>query len=120
MKRTLSVLIAAGFVVAMPAAAMMSSVSALAGHYGGGGSGYSKKTYYPPKKAYTPPPSYSYNGDYPPQNCYGEKTYDPPSGYSQGCEPPTEWVTYCGQKYNSFDDSNGYYLGYDGYYHYCD
>ena len=101
---------------------MMSSV-AFAGGYGySSGGGYAPKVYHPKtyyKKQYVAP-VYAYNGDYPPASCYGENTYDPPSGYSEGCAPPPEWVTYCDHKYQSFDSDNGYYKGYDGYYHYCD
>jgi hypothetical protein len=79
-----------------------------------------KKEYYPPKKEYTPPPSYKYDGEYPSDTCYGEKTYEPPSGYVNGCEPPPDWVAYCSYKYQDrFNEENGYYFGDDKYYHYC-
>ncbi len=29
------------------------------------------------------------------------------------------WYTYCGQRYRSFNRQTGYYLGYDGGYHFC-
>jgi hypothetical protein len=29
------------------------------------------------------------------------------------------WYSYCGDRYRSFDASTGYYLGYDGDYHFC-
>ena len=29
------------------------------------------------------------------------------------------WYTYCGGKYRSFNASTGYFLGYDGQYHFC-
>jgi hypothetical protein len=67
-------------------------------------------------KTYAPPPACG--GDYPPQGSYGDQTYDPPSGYADGCAPP-EWVSYCQSRYKSFGADNGYYLGYDHYYHYC-
>jgi hypothetical protein len=30
-----------------------------------------------------------------------------------------EWYSYCGSKYRSFNASTGYFLGYDGEYHFC-
>ena len=30
-----------------------------------------------------------------------------------------EWYAYCRGKYRSFDPGTGYYLGYDGQYHFC-
>ena len=118
--------LAAGVALALPATAMMSSV-AYAGGYGSSDYSYSPKVYHPKpyypkpyyKKSYTPPPSYTYDGDYPPASCHGENTYEPPDGYSDGCAPPPEWVTYCEHKYQSFNADNGYYKNYDGYYHYC-
>jgi len=121
MKTVLSALLATGVACALP---VTLSSTAFAGGYGygsGGGGGYAPtyhpKAYYPPK-TYAPPPAY--NGDYPPQGCYGDQTYNPPAGYADGCAPPPEWVSYCQSKYKSFDAENGYYLGYDHYYHYCD
>ena len=29
------------------------------------------------------------------------------------------WYSYCGQRYRSFNRQTGYYLGYDGGYHFC-
>ena len=29
------------------------------------------------------------------------------------------WYSYCGQRYRSFNRHTGYYLGYDGGYHFC-
>lgn len=29
------------------------------------------------------------------------------------------WYSYCGGKYRSFNSSTGYFLGYDGQYHFC-
>ena len=122
MKTTLAAFLAAGVALAMPATLMLSS-AAYAGGYGyNSGGSYAPKVYHPKyyyKKHYTPPPVYAYNGDYPPASCYGENTYEPPSGYSDGCTPPPEWIQYCHSKYGSFDEDNGYYLGYDQYYHYC-
>lgn len=123
MKRLLGMLLVVGFAAGMTAAATEVS---LADYHGGG---YSKpaKKYYAPKKVYTPKvykkvykqPVYSYSGDYPPANCYYEQTYDPPTGYTEGCYPPADWITYCGSKYKSFNVDNGFYFGYDDYYHYC-
>ena len=123
MKITLAAVLAAGVVLALPATATMSSVAYAGGYGSSSGYSYSPNVYHPKhyyQKQYTPPPSYTYSGDYPPASCYGENTYDPPSGYSDGCAPPPEWVSYCEHKYQSFDADNGYYKGYDGYYHYCD
>ena len=37
-----------------------------------------------------------------------------------GAEPWTpEWYSYCSQRYRSFDPETGYFLGYDGNYHFC-
>jgi BA14K-like protein/PXPV repeat (3 copies) len=30
-----------------------------------------------------------------------------------------DWYTYCGGKYRSFNPDTGYFLGYDGEYHFC-
>lgn len=30
-----------------------------------------------------------------------------------------DWYSYCGQRYRSFNRQTGYYLGYDGGYHFC-
>ena len=124
MKITLAAILMAGVASAVPATAMLST-AALAGGYGydSGYSSYAPKVYHPKyyykKPYYAPPPVYTYSGDYPPQACYGQNTYDPPDGYSDGCAPPPEWITYCQHRYQSFDADNGYYKGYDGYYHYC-
>jgi hypothetical protein len=31
-----------------------------------------------------------------------------------------EWYSYCSQRYRSFNPQTGYFLGYDGNYHFCD
>lgn len=116
MKRLLGLLLTAGFVTGVMAA---TAGSASAGQYGyGSGGGYSApKKNYAPKKYYKPKKVYPvYRGSY---DCYYEPTYQPPGGYVEGCYPPPDWIAYCSSKYNSFNADNGYYLGYDGYYHYC-
>src|SRR5258708_39684458 len=119
MKTVLSAILPAGIACALPVT--VSSVAFAGGYgYGGGGGSYAPtyhpKAYYPPN-AYAPPPAYS--GDYPPQGCTGDQTYNPPSGYADGCAPPPDWVSYCQARSKSFDADNGYSVGYDHYYHYC-
>ena len=46
--------------------------------------------------------------------------YDRPVDYRYGPRPWTgEWHRYCGSKYRSFNHRTGYFLGYDGRYHFC-
>lgn len=81
-------------------------------------------TYYtpPPQTYYTPPPTYTPPASYrlaAPAGCYGNDTYNPPSGYPAGCYPTQQWIAYCQSQFRSFNVSNGYYLGFDRYYHFC-
>ena len=47
--------------------------------------------------------------------------YGPTSAYYAPPEPWTpEWYSYCSTRYQSFDAQSGYFLGYDGYYHFCE
>ena len=44
----------------------------------------------------------------------------PPVQYRYGPRPWTrEWYDYCSRKYRSFNFRTGYFLGYDGDYHFC-
>lgn len=47
--------------------------------------------------------------------------YDRPVRYRHyGLQPWTpEWHHYCDRKYRSFNHRTGYFLGYDGRYHFC-
>lgn len=44
--------------------------------------------------------------------------YGPPPGYYYG-PPPGDAVSYCMQRFKSYDPGSGTYLGYDGYRHPC-
>jgi hypothetical protein len=47
-------------------------------------------------------------------------TYGPGPVYYEQPEPWTEeWYAYCSSRYRSFDPQSGYFLGYDGLYHFC-
>jgi BA14K-like protein len=62
--------------------------------------------YYEPAPVYAPPP--------PPI------VYQPAPVYYARPQPWTpEWYSYCSQRYGSFDGRTGYFLGYDGNYHFC-
>ena len=53
---------------------------------------------------------------YAPRYYYGP----PPVRYDYGLRPWTgEWYNYCSSKYRSFNPRTGYFLGYDGDYHFC-
>ncbi len=50
---------------------------------------------------------------------YSDRRYDQPVRY--GLRPWTRaWYNYCSDRYRSFNPRTGYYLGYDGRYHFCD
>ncbi len=68
---------------------------ALAAPYG---PGYYGPGYYPPPVAYGP-------GYYPPRVAYGP--------------PPGDAISYCMQRFKSYDPNSGTYLGYDGGRHPC-
>ena len=42
-----------------------------------------------------------------------------PVYYSRPDPWTPEWYAYCSDRYRSFDGQTGYYLGYDGNYHFC-
>ncbi|MFO1184031.1 MAG: BA14K family protein [Bauldia sp.] len=78
--------------------------------------------YTPPQTYYTPPPTYVPPGPYrvaAPAGCYGADTTYPPAGYPVGCYPTQQWVAYCQSQFKSFNVANGYYLGFDRAYHFC-
>ena len=48
----------------------------------------------------------------PPPAYYGPVSYGPP--------PWTpDWYAYCASRYRSFDPGTGYFMGYDGFPHFC-
>ena len=64
--------------------------------------------YYEPAPVYVAPP--------PPPVVYSEPA---PVYYSQMRPWTPGWYDYCGQRYQSFNPRTGYFLGYDGNYHFC-
>ena len=60
--------------------------------------------YYRPAPVYAPPPV-----GYGPAPVY----YSRPDPWTQ------EWYAYCSSRYRSFNYQTGYFLGYDGLYHFC-
>jgi hypothetical protein len=65
--------------------------------------------YYEPAPVYVAPPP-------PPPPI----VYEPAPVYYANPEPWTpEWYSYCSSRYRSFNPSTGYFLGYDGDYHFC-
>jgi hypothetical protein len=61
--------------------------------------------YYQPAPVYVAPPAVAYQ----PAPAY----YAQPDPWTPG------WYDYCAQRYRSFDSRTGYFLGYDGNYHFC-
>ena len=60
-----------------------------------------------PREVYVVPPPPP-----PPAYYYGPVAYGPP--------PWTpDWYAYCSARYRSFDPGTGYFMGYDGYPHFC-
>jgi hypothetical protein len=46
--------------------------------------------------------------------------YEPaPAAYAGPQAWSPEWYSYCESRYRSFDSRTGYFLGYDGQYHFC-
>ena len=60
---------------------------------------------------YEPAPIYAA----PPRVVYGPA----PVYYSRPDPWTPEWYAYCSDRYRSFNDQTGYFLGYDGNYHFC-
>jgi hypothetical protein len=80
-------------------------------HYGYHGEYYYNRDY---GYGYGGWPFFSYSWPY--RYGYGYYYGAPAVGY----QPWTpEWYAYCRAKYRSFNPSTGYYLGYDGVYHFC-
>jgi hypothetical protein len=74
---------------------------------------YAPQPYYyraPPPVIYAPAPVYQ-----------SAPVYAAPEVvYASRPEPWTaEWYAYCDGRYRSFDPNTGYFLGYDGEYHFC-
>lgn len=63
--------------------------------------------YYQPAPVYVAPP--------PPPVVYQPA----PAYYARPAPWTPEWYAYCDARYRSFDASTGYFLGYDGQYHFC-
>ncbi len=73
---------------------------------------YSNGYYYD----YEPAPVYVV----PPPPVVYRPAYQPAPVYYAGPQPWTpEWYDYCDARYRSFDERTGYFLGYDGQYHFC-
>jgi hypothetical protein len=58
-----------------------------------------------PREVYVVPPP-------PPPAYYGPVAYGPPAW-------TPEWYDYCAARYRSFNPNTGYFVGYDGYPHFC-
>jgi hypothetical protein len=69
---------------------------------------YPSYYYYEPAPVYVAPP---------PRVYYYQQ---PAPAYYNSVQPWTpEWYAYCDARYRSFNASTGYFLGYDGQYHFC-
>ena len=80
------------------------------------GSALSQPRYYSEPRYYAEPRYY-----YEPAPVYvaPRPVYVQPS-YTYVAEPWTPgWYSYCGERYRSFNARTGYYMGYDGQYHFC-
>lgn len=64
-----------------------------------------------PDRNYFPPEPDDYSDE--PTVIYAEPAYEPPQPWSP------EWYRYCRNRFRSFDDDSGTYLGYDGRRHFC-
>lgn len=116
--------VAAALALAIAAASMVGTAEARHRHQRGGalaagifglaagamiGSALSRPNYYyyEPEPVYVAPP--------PPPI-----VYNPAPVYYARAEPWTqEWYAYCSSRYRSFDPQTGYFLGFDGNYHFC-
>jgi hypothetical protein len=85
-------------------------------HYGGGGNavgagllgfgiGAIVGSALTPREVYVAPPP-------PPPTYYAPAAYGPPAW-------SPDWYTYCYSRYRSFNPNTGYFIGYDGYPHFC-
>jgi BA14K-like protein len=69
--------------------------------------------YYQPAPVYVAPPPPVVYRPYQPR-------YQPAPVYYAGPQPwSPQWYSYCDARYRSFNPSTGYFLGYDGQYHFC-
>jgi hypothetical protein len=60
-----------------------------------------------------------YGSYYEPAPVY--RTYQPAPVYYARPDPWTpEWYAYCSDRYRSFNSETGYFLGFDGNYHFCE
>ncbi len=74
----------------------------------------SQPRYYYPDYYYAPAPVYA-----PPPVVY-QPAYQPAPVYYGGPQPwSPEWYDYCDARYRSFNSRTGYFLGFDGQYHFC-
>jgi BA14K-like protein len=87
------------------------------------GSAFASPRYYP--YGYSNNYAYGYNNNYyqPAPYAYYQPapTYVAPApvvSYRAAAWTP-EWYSYCEARYRSFNPSTGYFLGYDGEYHFC-
>ena len=46
--------------------------------------------------------------------------YGPTPAYYAPEPWTSDWYSYCSSRYRSFDPQSGYFLGYDGNYHFCE
>jgi hypothetical protein len=90
------------------------------------GGAISQPRYYAPQQYYAPQPHYYGAAPpvyYQPMPAYVQPApvyVQPAMGYGYRPEPwSQEWYAYCENRYRSFDPSTGYFLGYDGEYHFC-
>lgn len=71
---------------------------------------YPRNYYYQQAPAYYAPPPVVYRPAYQPAPVY----------YYAAPQPWTpEWYAYCDARYRSFNPGTGYFLGFDGQYHFC-
>jgi hypothetical protein len=93
-------------VLAMPATAEAGRGSAWGAGLAGFGLGAIVGSALTPRQVYVVPPPP------PPPAYYGPVSYAPP--------PWTpDWYAYCGSHYRSFNPRTGYFMGYDGFPHFC-
>jgi hypothetical protein len=65
-------------------------------------------------------PYYGYYGPAPVYRAPPPVVYEPSTAYYGAPEAwSPEWYSYCTQRYRSFNPDTGYFLGYDGNYHFC-
>jgi len=69
-------------------------------------------------------PRYYYDDYYQPAPVYVQPpppavVYQPAQAYYRPDPWSPEWYSYCSERYRSFNPQTGYFLGYDGNYHFC-